>query len=73
MGARLLFYRLVSMTWVVRLNAVGLAVTVMIWIFVPDPLKQWCEECPFGLKKYKGAKNPKISMENLGSALQAIS
>jgi hypothetical protein len=72
-GARLLFYRLVSMTWVVRFNMVGLAITVMIWVFIPHPLKEWCEECPFGLKKGKGTKDPNILMENLGSALQAIS
>lgn len=72
-GARLLFYRLVSMTWALRLNMVGLAITVLIWALTPNPLKEWCKESPFGPNKNKGPKDSKVLMENLASALQEIS
>lgn len=72
-GSRLLYYRLFSMTWAVRLNMVGLAITLIIWIVVPDALKEWCEKCPFGKGRDKGTKNPQILLEELGDAYQKIS
>lgn len=72
-GKRLLLYRLFFMTWAVRLNMVGLAVTALVWIFTPNPLKEWCEESPFGPKKNNGPKTPDKLLEELGIALQEIS
>jgi hypothetical protein len=60
------------MTWALRLNLVGLGITALVWIFTPNPLKEWCEECPFGLKKDKGTQDPKLLMEKLGTTLQEI-
>lgn len=71
-GGRLLFYRLFCMAWVVRLNMIGLAATALIWIFTPEPLKEWCEECPFGFKNNIGTKNPQVLLESLGNALEDI-
>jgi hypothetical protein len=71
-GARLLFYRLFCMTWAVRINMVGLAITFVIWAFTDDALEDWCEECPFGSKKQLGSKNPVNLMNALGEALQEV-
>ena len=72
-GQRLLLYRLFFMTWAVRLNMIGLAITALVWIFTPNPLKEWCEESPFGPKKKSGPKTPDKLLEELGAALQEIS
>lgn len=72
-GTRLLMYRLFCMTWAVRLNMIGLAVTALIWIFTPNPLKEWCEQSPFGPLKDKGEKDPAKLFEQLGSALLEVS
>lgn len=72
-GSRLLYYRLFSMTWAVRLNMAGLAITLIIWFVTPNSLKEWCEKCPFGKEKEKGAKNPKILLEELGKSYKDVS
>lgn len=72
-GGRLLFYRLFCMTWAVRLNMIGLAITLSVWVLKPNPLKEWCEECPFGLKKDKGPKDARLILENLSAAMQELS
>jgi hypothetical protein len=71
-GTRLLFYRLFCMTWALRLNMVGLAIQLFVWAFTDDDLQNWCEECPFGIQKAKGPKEPKVLMEKLGEALQSV-
>jgi hypothetical protein len=68
-GGRLLFYRLFCMTWAVRINMVGLAFTFLIWAFTDDALQNWCEECPFGIKKDKGSKNPVNLLKSYSEAL----
>lgn len=72
-GTRLLARRLFFMTWAVRLNMIGLAITALIWIFTPEPLKKWCAESPFGPDKKNGPKNSEQLMSSLGAALQEIS
>jgi hypothetical protein len=72
LGGRLLLYRLFCMTWALRLNMVGLAITAFVWVVTPNPLKEWCEECPFGLRKEKGTKDPQKLINNLGESLQDI-
>ena len=72
-GTRLLYYRLFSMTWAVRFNMAGLAITLIIWFVTPDALKEWCRKCPFGKEKENGTKNPKVLFEDLGNAYQKIS
>lgn len=72
-GGRLLFYKLFCLTWAVRLNMVGLAVTAIIWVATPNPMKEWCEESPFGPKKDKGTKDPKKLLEKFGVALHEAS
>jgi hypothetical protein len=71
-GSRLLYYRLFCMTWALRLNMVGLAITLFVWLLTPNPLEEWCEECPFGSKKEKGTKDPKKLIDKLGESLQDI-
>lgn len=61
------------MTWAVRLNMIGLAVTLLVWIITPDALKEWCEKCPFGKEKNKGTKDPKVLLDELGVAFQKVS
>jgi hypothetical protein len=51
---------------------VGLAITAFVWILTPNPLKEWCEECPFGLRKEKGTKDPQMLLNKLGESLQDI-
>jgi len=71
-GGRLLFYRLFCMTWAVRLNLVGLAITFLVWVFVDDALQDWCQESPFGKQASKGPQDPKKLMDELGKALEEI-
>lgn len=71
-GSRLLLYRLFCMTWAVRLNMVGIGIQLFIWVFTDDDLQNWCEECPFGIHKDKGIKDPKKQLEKLGESLQSV-
>ena len=72
-GKKLLWYRLFCMTWAVRLNMVGLAITALFWIFTPEALKEWCDRSPFGPNKKEGPTTPDKLLEELGDALQEIS
>ncbi|MDO8990077.1 MAG: hypothetical protein Q7U91_10640 [Sideroxyarcus sp.] len=56
----------------VRLNMVGLAISLLVWTFADNELQDWCEECPFGERSQKGTKDPKKLMDELGEALKEI-
>lgn len=72
-GKYLFAQRLFFMTWAVRMNMIGLAITASVWIFTPDPLKKWCEESPFGPNKKNGPGSSKQLLNNLSGALENIS
>jgi hypothetical protein len=69
-GKYLFAQRLFFMTWAVRMNMIGLAITASVWIFTPDPLKKWCEESPFGPNKKNGPGSSKQLLNNLSGALE---
>jgi hypothetical protein len=60
-GRQLIARRLFFMTWRVRLNMVGLALTAIVRYFSPDPLKEWCEMSPFGPLKKDGRKGRPVN------------
>jgi hypothetical protein len=72
-GKKLLFYRLFCMTWALRINMVGLGITALIWVFTPEPLKDWCEKSPFGRDKKSGPRSSKELLDKLANALAEIS
>ncbi len=71
LGGRLAFYRLFCLTWAVRINMVGLAITFLL-SFRDDALQNWCEESPFGLKKDKGYKDSEKLLKGYGEALAEV-
>lgn len=60
------------MTWGVRLNMVGIAITLAVWYLSDDALQEWCEESPFGTQRGKGPQNSIELMSGLEKALAEI-
>lgn len=71
-GKKLLYRRLFFMTWGVRLNMIGIAITLAVWFFSDDALQDWCEESPFGERRAKGPQNSVELMSGLEKALAEI-
>lgn len=71
-ATRIIAARIFMMSVGAWITVITIGLQVLIWVFTPDDLEDWCEGCTFGPKSKRKGWNPKQQMEEFDKALVEV-
>lgn len=71
-ATRIVAARILMMSVGAWVTVITIGLQVLIWVFTPDALEEWCEGCAFGPKDKRKNWNQKRQMEEFDQALVEV-
>ncbi|PKO85163.1 MAG: hypothetical protein CVU18_21560 [Betaproteobacteria bacterium HGW-Betaproteobacteria-12] len=71
-STRIIAARILMMSVGAWITVITIGLQVLIWVFTPDALEEWCEGCAFGPKDKRKNWNPQRQMEEFDQALVEV-
>ena len=71
-ATRVIAARILLMSVGAWVTVITIGLQVLIWVFTPDELEDWCDGCAFGPKDRRKGWTPKQQMEEFDKALVEV-
>lgn len=71
-ATRIIAARIFMMSVGAWITVITIGLQVLIWVFTPDDLEDWCEGCAFGPKDKRKGWTPKQQMDEFDKALVEV-
>ena len=72
MATRVIAARILMMSVGAWVTVITIGLQVLIWVFTPDELEDWCEGCAFGPQDRRKGWTPRQQMDEFDKALVEV-